>query len=94
MDRQELISLCHYYNGEDEDKRPFTDTPKARLWMAEMMVCTHFADSIDKDNPIDDLHDMVFAYVSKWDPYTFRDTLDEYIKVANPKQSIIATYYN
>ena len=37
---------------------------------------------------------MVFAYVSKWDPYTFRDTLDEYIKVANPKQSIIATYYN
>ena len=59
-----------------------------------MMVCTHFADSIGKDNPIDDLHDMVFAYVSKWDPYTFRDTLDEYIKVANPKQSIIATYYN
>ena len=60
----------------------------------EMMTCTYFIQSINKDNPKDDLHNMVFAYVSKWDPYTFRDTLDEYIKVAKPKQEIINTYYD
>ena len=94
MRREDLIALCHYYNGEDEDKCPFSNRIKARLWMAEMMVCTHFADSIDKDDPEDYLHNMVFAYVSKWDPYTFRNALDEYIKVAKPKEQIIKTYYN
>ncbi len=94
MKREDLIALCHFYKGEDEDKCPFSDTIKAQLWMAEMMACTHFLDSIDTDNPKDDLHNMVFAYVSKWDPYTFRETLNEYIKVATPKKQIILTYYN
>lgn len=94
MKKEDLIALCHYYHGEDEDKCPFCDTIKARLWAAEMMTCTYFIQSINKDNPKDDLHNMVFAYVSKWDPYTFRDTLDEYIKVAKPKQEIINTYYD
>ena len=48
---------------------------------------------IGDEHPEDDLHNMVFAYVSKWNPYKFRETLDEYIQVANPKQAIIDTYY-
>lgn len=94
MRREDLIALCHYYKGEDEDKCPFKDTLKARLWMAEMMACNYFFNSIDAGNPKDDLHKMVFAYVSKWDPYNYRNTLDEYIKVAKPKEQIIKSYYD
>lgn len=49
---------------------------------------------IGEEHPEDDLHNVVFAFVSKWNPYKFRETLDEYIKVANPKQAIIDSYYN
>lgn len=94
MRRKDAIALCHYYNGEDEDKCPFTDRIKSQLWAAEMMACTNLIGMIGDEHPQDDLHSVVFAYVSKWDPYTYRDTLDEYIKVAKPKQAIIDTYYN
>ena len=95
MKRDDLIALCHYYMGEAEDKRPFTDNRiKEQLWAAEMMACTHLWGMIGDEHPEDDLHNMVFAYVSKWNPYKFRETLDEYIQVANPKQAIIDTYYN
>lgn len=93
MDREDAIALCHYYKGEDEDKCPFTDRIKAQLWAAEMMACTHLIGMIGDENPKDDLHKTVFAYVSKWNPYGYRETLDEYIKVANPKQEIIKVYY-
>ncbi len=94
MRRDEVIALCHYYGGEDEDKCPFTDEIKRQLWAAEMMACTYLIDMIGDEHPQEDLHKVVFAYVSKWNPYEFRDTLDEYIKVAHPKQTIIDTYYN
>ena len=93
MTRKDVIALCHYYKGEDEDKCPFTDRVKARLWAAEMMACTHLLNMISDEHPQDDLHHIVFAYVSKWDPYEFRKALDEYIKIANPKKDIIKTYY-
>jgi len=94
MRREDLLSLCHYYKGEDEDKCPFSDKIQGRLWVAEMMVCTSLGSMIGDEHPEDDFHSAVFAYVSKWDPYCFRDTLDEYIKVAKPKESIIKVYYH
>ena len=94
MKREDLIALCHYYKGEDEDKCPFTEKNEVQLRAAEMMACTYLMDMISDEQPQDDLHSVVFAYVSKWNPYKFRETLDEYIKVANPKHSIIDTYYN
>ena len=93
MERKDVIALCHYYKGEDEDKCPFSDSIKMQLWAAEMMACTYLIGMIGDENPRDDLHNAVFAYVSKWNPYEFRETLDEYIKVAKPKQEIINTYY-
>lgn len=94
MKREDVIALCHYYKGEDEDKCPFTDKKKMQLWAAEMMACTHLIEMIGDTNPKDDLHNVVFAYVSKWDPYGFRETLDEYIKVAKTKEKIIKVYYS
>jgi hypothetical protein len=94
MKREDVIALCHYYRGEEMNQCPYTDSIKAQLWTAEMMACTYLIEMIGDNNPKDDLHNVVFAYVSKWNPYTFRDTLDEYIKVAHPKQSTIDTYYN
>lgn len=94
MTTKEAIAFCHYYKGEPEDKCPFTDRVKEQLWAAEMMACTELIGMIGDAHPEDDLHGVVFAYVSKWNPYGFRDTLDEYIKVAKPKQAIIDTYYN
>ncbi len=94
MKTQDVIALCHYYKGEDEDKCPFTDKAKAQLWAAEMMACTHLIGMIGDEHPLDDLHHAVFALVSKWNPYHYRKTLDEYIQIANPKAQIIKTYYN
>ena len=93
MERKDIIALCHFYNGEDEDKCPFNDSVKAQLWAAEMMACNHLNGMIGDEHPLDDLHHIVFAYVSKWNPYEFRKTLDEYIKIAKPKEEIIRTYY-
>ncbi len=94
MKTQDAIALCHYYKGEDEDKCPFTDKAKAQLWAAEMMACTHLIGMIGDKHPLDDLHHVVFSYVSKWDPYEFRKTLDKYIAVAKPTEQNIKTYSN
>ena len=57
MKRDDLIALCHYYKGEDEDKCPFTDNRiKEQLWAAEMMACTHLWGMIGDEHPEDDLH--------------------------------------
>ena len=92
MKQEDVIALCHYYKGEQDC--PYTDSINAQLWMAEMMACTDLIEMIGDNSPKDDFDSVVFAYVSKWNPYTFRDTLDEYIKVTHPKQAIIDTYYN
>ncbi len=92
MTTQELIQFCHYYKGEKEC--PSTDKIFAQLWTAEMMACTDLINMVSDNNPKHDLHNVVFAYVSKWNPYSYWETLDEYIKKAHPDQSIVNTYYN
>lgn len=60
MKRDDLIALCHYYKGEDEDKCPVTDNRiKEQLWAAEKMACTHLWSMIGDEHTEDDLHNMV-----------------------------------
>jgi len=92
MDKKTLLKYCSFYKGEEQC--PFVDNKKARLWMAEMMACNDLISMIGNESPADDLHRVVFAYVSKWSPYDFRDILNIYIKVAKPKQAIIDVYYS
>lgn len=80
MIEQEIILYCHYWKGEELMPMAITDKDEQRLWFAEKMICETMPQLVTRDNPRKSLDEAVAAYVSKWAPYDFEDTLRVYFK--------------
>lgn len=96
MTEQDLLKYCFYYHGEAMMPRSFDNNSNlSELWSAEKFVCEQLSQKIDAKNPRKSMAYWIAAYVSKWDPYEFRDVLDVYLKNdPSLKEYIYTIYYN
>ena len=96
MTEEDLLRYCFYYKGEAMMPQSFdNDSNLIELWTAEKFVCKEMTHMIDEKNPRKSVANWVAAYVSKWDPWEFRDVLDVYLeKVPDQKEFIYKVYYS
>lgn len=81
MSKDEIIKLCHFYGGENQQPEEYKDSIQGKLWLAEQYAYDYpnlFNGYEDKAKRI---AEIVCSYVSKfyYDPASI---LDEYFKAA------------
>lgn len=92
MTYEEFLSLCAFYKGEEDRPKKFAGTDDGKLWVAERHACKGFLNRCFiwekySENPRKYLAHFVFAYVCKWDPYEWEQTMNRYLeKVSDLKQ--------
>lgn len=85
MSREELLELCHFYDGENECPSEFNQTSFGQLWRAEQMLCEDILcdnPNIPMDNPRKTFYEYVALYVEKWNPYGYKEVMDVYERMA------------
>lgn len=82
MKRDELLKLCHFYNGEDDCPQEFDGRNEGKLWLSEKVV-SEIMESPDFEssgNPRFDFDNLVAMHVAKWSPYNYLTILDVYFQ--------------
>ena len=93
LSKKELLKYCFFYKGEAEIPEQLDHTSEGKLWQAEMMVCEHFREGLDSSDIRLSIANMIVAYVSKWDPYYWVETMETYFqKAPDLKQQILSIY--
>ena len=82
MKRDELLKLCHFYNGESECPQEFDGRNEGALWASEQTACDimESPDFESSGNPRFDFDNMVAQLTAKWCPYQYRDILETYFR--------------
>ena len=81
MTREELLTLCHFYHGENDCPAEYDSTPYGQLWQAERMLCEEILcdnPNIPIKNPRKVFNEYVALYVGKWNPWGYEDVMKLY----------------
>ena len=82
MKRDELLKLCHFYNGESECPQDFDGKTEGKLWTFEKTACEimESPDFESSGNPRFDFDNMIAMLAMKWRPYDYLSILDLYFQ--------------
>ncbi len=94
MTWQESLKYCFFYKGEAIIPTVFEGKDEGQLWVAEKFVCEEISNQIDEESPRESMASWVAAYVSKWNPYGYREVLDLYLKHIPDLKEYILKIYN
>lgn len=82
MRLDELMKLCHFYNGEDDCPPAFDGKAEGKLWFSEKVVCEIMGEPgyENPSNPRYEFDNLVACHVAKWDPYGYMTVLEIYFQ--------------
>lgn len=81
MTPTDLYQYCAFYKGEFLCPSEYEDGTKEKIWLAEKIIVEDMSSTITDDNPHLQLAQLVSAYVQKWAPFTFRETMEVYFDI-------------
>ena len=84
MEKTDILKYCKFYHGEKECPKKFNDL-ECQLWYAEQWICEK-APNVIKNNAAFDIASYIAAYIGKWDPYGFRETIKYYFTKINDNE--------
>lgn len=94
MTEQDLLQYCSFYKGEALVPIAFDKKNEGKLWVAEKYVCEEIPNLVNRENPRKSIASFVAAYVGKWDPYGFLETMETYFQLNPDLRECILKIYN
>lgn len=90
MTHEELLTLCHFYHGENCCPIEYDGKIEGKLWLTERNLCEHMLLDYQLqrgETPRKAFDGYVEAMIGKWCPYDYEETMALYFDVVNDRIS-------